>query len=78
MRSSRFLLTAALTVAVVLIPSAALAATVAVPAEVGYLGIVVAVWFALDKIIEITPLKDNSIIAAIRTFLNQVFAKKQP
>ncbi len=76
MRPSRFILTAAITAGVVLIPVAALAQTAAVPAEAGYLVLVAAGWFFLDKLIEFTPLKDNSIVAAIRSFLNQLLAKK--
>jgi len=73
---SKPLLIAALTAGVVLIPVSALAATVAVPAETGYLVLLAAGWFFLDKLIEFTPLKDNSIVAAIRSFLNQMLAKK--
>ena len=72
----RFALTAATTAAVVLIPASALAATAAVPAEASYFVVIAAGWFFLDKLIEFTPLKDNSFIAAARTFLNGLFAKK--
>ena len=75
---SRFALLAIIAAGVVLISASALAATVAVPAEASYLVLIAAGWFFLDKLIEFTPLKDNSIVAAIRTFLNQVFSKKQP
>ena len=73
---SRFALLAIIAAGVVLISASALAATVAVPAEASYLVLIAAGWFFLDKLIEFTPLKDNSIVAAIRTFLNQMFAKK--
>ena len=73
---SKPLLIAAITAGVVLIPVSALAATVAVPAEASYLVLLAAGWFFLDKLIEFTPLKDDSTVAAIRTFLNNFFAKK--
>lgn len=77
MRSSHFALAAAVTAGVVLVPVAALAQTAAVPVEVvSTMALVAAGWFFLDKLIEFTPLKDNSIVAAIRTFLNQMLGKK--
>ena len=77
MRSSRFALTAAITAAVVLVPVAALAQTAAVPVDVAStMALIAAGWFFLDKLIEFTPLKDNSIVAAIRSLLNQMLGKK--
>jgi uncharacterized membrane protein len=75
---SRFALTAALTAAIVLLPATAFAQTAVGGAAdaAGYMGIVLAAWFLIDKLIEISPLRENSLITAVRDFLNQMFAKK--
>lgn len=74
--SSKFVLTAAITAAIVLTPITALAQTTGSVEVASYMGIAVAAWFLLDKLIEISPLRENTLIAAIRDFLNGVLSKK--
>jgi hypothetical protein len=73
---TRFLLTAAATAAVVLTPAAALAQTAAAAEAVPYLAIAAAIWFALDKIIDLLPIAENTLVQTIRDIINGVFAKK--
>lgn len=75
MRSKIFLI-AAITTGVILLPGAAMAQTVAVPASAAYLVVIVAALRLFDAIIELSPLKENTVVSAIRSLLNQFFSKK--
>ena len=73
---TRFLLTAGATAAVVLTPVAAFAQTAAAAEAVPYMAIAAAVWFALDKIIDLLPIAENTLVQTIKDIINGVFGKK--
>ena len=77
MRSSRFILTAAITAGVVLVPVTALAQQAGGASEtLPYLAIAGIIWFAIDKIIDLLPIRENTLVSALRAALNSLLAKK--
>jgi len=76
----KFLPAAAFTaLALVTFPALATAATAAVPAATPtWLAIAGLLWFAIDKIIDLLPIKENTIVQAIRSVLNLFLGKQRP
>lgn len=71
--AQRVALAAALTVA---IPVAAVAATTAAPVSINYMAIAGIVWFAVDKIIDVLPIKQTTVLQLVRELLNKFLAGK--
>jgi hypothetical protein len=72
------LLLSALTAAIVLAPAAGLAqaASAAAGEALPWLAIAGIAWFAIDKIIDLLPLRENTLVGALRAAINALFAKK--
>ncbi|MCT4366166.1 MAG: hypothetical protein N3Z28_00670 [Synechococcaceae cyanobacterium MAG-AL2] len=77
MRSRFILATALTTAAVVLIPTAALAQAVTPGSVVAYITMIGSIWFAIDKVIDLLPLPENTLIQFIRDTLNAFFAQQK-
>lgn len=70
---------ASLAVAAILVPTVAVAAPAAVAAvPLDWLAIVGIVWFAVDKIIDLLPVKENTVVQFVRDMLNRVLGKSRP
>jgi hypothetical protein len=78
MKLTRAALFAAAVAAAAFVPNAAIAAA-AGPASgaIPYLAIAGIAWFALDKIIELLPIKDNTLVSLIRSALTAFFDHAQ-
>jgi hypothetical protein len=76
--TAKLLLAAGITAGVVLIPTTALAQAAAAASSeaVPYLAIAAAAWFALDKIIDLLPIAENTLVQTIRDIVNRFFGKK--
>jgi 4-hydroxybenzoate polyprenyltransferase len=61
--------------AVILFPMAVAAATVTAANPVPWLAIAGIAWFAIDKIIDLLPVRESTIVQLIRSLLNHVLGK---
>ena len=64
------------TAAAVLVPAAALAQSPAAVSAVPYMAIISVIWFAIDKIFDLLPGPQSTVVQGLRAFLNQVLGKK--
>ena len=81
MKLTRAALLAAATTAAAFIPGAALAATgggVYLSGSALYFAIGGLIWYAADKIIDLLPIRENTLVQFIRTVINELLGKKRP
>ena len=79
--SRKYLLVAGLAAGVILLPTAALAQAVGSVTLTGtalYGAIAVTLWFAVDKIIDLLPIRENTIVQLIRNAINGALGKQRP
>lgn len=70
-------LTMGIAAAIVLLPAAAMAQAAGGASEaIPYLAIAGIVWYAADKIVDMLPIGESTIVQVIRAALNSFFAKK--
>lgn len=74
----QLILIAAIATGVALVPSAALAQAVAAGSgAIPYLAIASILWFAADKIIDLLPIRESTLIQKIRSIINVLLAGKR-